>query len=98
MVPDMLHEFMAARRRSILERCASKIAESSAEAYDRQEELTSDLPAFLDELIGAFRREAGLPAHTPLPQASTSAVAHGRQRFELGFDLSSVVHDYGALC
>ena len=86
-----LHAFLEAHRLEILDRCIGKIMASSPAAADRVAELTNDLPACYDALIGALRRDQGLPAGGPPPD-------HGKQRFRLGFDVQATVHDFGALC
>lgn len=53
-------------------------------------ELVDYLPRFLDEIAGSLRRNS-------LPDRSETAADHGMQRLALGFNLDSVVREYGAL-
>jgi signal transduction histidine kinase len=53
-------------------------------------ELVDHLPDFLREVIDALRLEES-------PDTSPTAADHGEQRLALGFDLDSVVREYGAL-
>lgn len=96
--PTALHEFLAQHRYDILLRTARKIMASSAEASSRGSELTDGLPRYIDEIIGALRRSAGLPDESTLPHASKVAAQHGKMRFRFGFKVTDVVYDYGYIC
>jgi signal transduction histidine kinase len=91
----MLHELLTARRDEIVIRCEHKLRERHPERP--RDELLDSIPGFLDELIKAERRIAGLPEHTPLPDNSDHARAHGEQRFRSGYPISDVPLDFGAI-
>jgi signal transduction histidine kinase len=91
----MLHELLAANRDEIVRRCERKLRQRHP---DREpEELLDTIPAFLDELIKAERRMAGLPESTPLPDESEHARLHGKQRFHRGYAISELPHDFGTI-
>jgi signal transduction histidine kinase len=60
-------------------------------------ELVNHIPKFIDEIVTALRADAGLPLNGPMPEQSRNAAGHGAQRLRLGFNLDSVVREYGAL-
>jgi signal transduction histidine kinase len=57
-------------------------------------EIVDHVPLFLEELAGALRLAVAPPAET---RGTSTAAKHGDQRFRLGFDLDSVVREYGIL-
>jgi len=105
----MLHEFLAANRADLIERCRLKVIKRSApKATDA--ELTHGIPAFLNQLIKTLRVEqtsepmlsrkvsgpaGGGPA---VSEIGTTATLHGRELSLQGFTVEQVVHDYGDLC
>jgi signal transduction histidine kinase len=91
----MLHELLTENRDEIVLRCERKLRQRHP---DREpEELLDTIPEFLDELIKAELRIAGLPATTPLPDDSEHARAHGQQRFQRGYAISELPHDFGMI-
>jgi signal transduction histidine kinase len=91
----MLHELLSENRDEIVGRCARKL---HARHPDRPvEELLDTIPQFLDEIIKAERREAGLPEHTPLPDDPVYARAHGEQRFRRGYEPAVLPMDFGTI-
>ena len=92
----MLHDFLSRFREEILATTTARIA-CSAGARRSLEDLEDQLPAFYEVLIGAFRKDAGLPVKMPAALAETASL-HGEQRQRAGFAVSQVVHDYGSLC
>ena len=106
----MLHEFLAAHRAELIERCALKVSRRLVpEPTDA--ELEHGIPLFLDQLVKTLRLErvadrqrsleisgpAGSGA-LPASEIGTSAARHGRELYERGFTIDQVVHDYGDLC
>jgi signal transduction histidine kinase len=106
----MLHEFLAANRLELVERCRSKVAQRpSPKATD--EELEHGIPLFLDQLIKTLQveqtadpmqsRKVSGPAGggTPvLSEIGEAASRHGRELLESGFTVEQLVHDYGDVC
>lgn len=96
----MLHEFLTANRDELVRRCRAKVAKRPA-PLPTAIELEHGVPLFLDQLIGALRKELGPPpgnlSHEPIEIAAT-AERHGAEFFRKGFTVDQVVHDYGDLC
>src|SRR6185312_14117148 len=105
----MLHEFLAAHRADLIDRCRSKVARrrSLATAF----ELASSFRGLPDQLIKTLRveqtsepmrsRKVSGPSGggTPvLSEIGVAAARHGRELLEHGFSVDQVVHDYGDLC
>jgi signal transduction histidine kinase len=96
----MLHEFLTANRDELVRRCRIKVANRPAPAPTAIE-LEHGIPLFLDQLIGALRRELGAPMEgsSQLPkEIGATAGRHGHEFFRKGFTVDQVVHDYGDLC
>ncbi|HEY5948406.1 MAG TPA: HAMP domain-containing sensor histidine kinase [Kofleriaceae bacterium] len=91
----MLHELLSENREEIVWRCERKLRERHPDRP--RDELLDTIPAFLDELIKAERRIAGLPETTDLPYQSEHARAHGQQRFHRGYAISELPHDFGTI-
>ena len=106
----MLHEFLAAHRAELIDRCRSKVSQRPAPAATGAE-LAHGIPLFLDQLIKTLRMEqtsepmrsrkvsgpsgGGTPM---LSEVGVTAARHGRELLEHGFTIDQVVHDYGDLC
>ncbi|HEY3564299.1 MAG TPA: HAMP domain-containing sensor histidine kinase [Casimicrobiaceae bacterium] len=107
----MLHEFLAAHRVELIERCRSKVARRPAPKAS-QDELEHGIPLFLDQLIKTLRveqtaeplrsRKVSGPSGgggTPvMSEIGETAALHGRELLQRGFTVEQVVHDYGDLC
>ena len=84
-----LSELIAQRRDEIVERFVARTkAQSAAEALP-DDHVSNSLGEFLDELVAAVKREE--------PGRSASAIRHGEQRFNLGYEIGAVVREYGVL-
>lgn len=91
----MLHELLTENRNEIVLRCEQKLRRRHP---DREPaELLDTIPEFLDELIKAERRVAGLTEDTPLPDDSEQARLHGKQRFHRGYAISELPYDFGTI-
>jgi signal transduction histidine kinase len=105
-----LHEFLAANRAELIERCRVKVAQRRApKATDS--ELEHGIPQFLEQLIQTLlldqtedpvrirkvsgRAGGGKPV---LSEIGAAAARHGHELFQHGFTIDQVVHDYGDLC
>jgi signal transduction histidine kinase len=89
----MLHELLTRTRDEIVRRCAQRARIRHPEMS--AEELLSTIPAFLDELIKAERREAGFPDESRLPGKTEEARTLGEHRFRLGFRIRDLAADFG---
>ena len=92
----MLHEFLAANREPLIERCQARVAlRKGTPAAEAQ--LHFGIPLFLDQLIRTLKNE---PAALTSVNGEISKVAtlHGRELLLHGFNVEQVVHDYGDLC
>ncbi len=105
----MLHEFLAANRDELIERCNSKVA-GRPTPDNLGAKTEHGIPDFLDQLIRTLREEHaprvmpggdGAARDRPDPVASelgATAVRHGRELLQHGFVVGQVVHDYGDVC
>lgn len=88
-----LAEFIASERGSILERFVTRAREADAARSLSHTQLIDHLPSFFDELITALR--AGAMPEAVLFARSQNGEAHGAQRLLSGYDLESMVREYG---
>jgi signal transduction histidine kinase len=96
MLARMLHDFLSRCREQILATTMARIAAASGTRRPPGE-VEDYLPAFYEVLIGALRKDAGLPPGAPAAVAEAASL-HGEQRQRAGFAVTEVVHDYGSLC
>ncbi len=90
-----LYIFLSERRDQLIERFVSQLGRSSLPPGDLpRSELRDSLPKFFDEMTRELSVATGesLPNHH-LP----AAIEHGVDRWQQGFDLRSVVREYGIL-
>jgi signal transduction histidine kinase len=85
-----LPELLTVRRELIIQRWMDRVRGSIHPAAMPRLELVDHLPGFLDEVADALSRRSS-------PDTSVTAATHGLQRLALGFNLDSVVREYGAL-
>jgi len=88
----MLDDFIRTNRNEVIALTRSKVAERSA-PRPTQEELTSGIPMFLDQLVERLRGES--PSERNM---GASATAHGKEMMRQGFSVAQVVQDYGDVC
>lgn len=105
----MLHQFLAANRAELIERCLARGLRRSSPSGPRTT-LEFGIPVFLEHVIETLRMEdAGNPSHsnpgrvsptgTHVPTAlATSAAKNGHQLLRDGFAVDQVVYHYGDLC
>ncbi|HEX7221537.1 MAG TPA: hypothetical protein VF280_20225, partial [Burkholderiales bacterium] len=106
----MLHQFLAAHRDDLIDRCRLKVVQRRApKATDPGFEY--GIPHFLEQLERTLRVEQGaepalgLRVSGPsggegsiMSEIGASAARHGRELLQHGFTVDQVVHDYGDLC
>ena len=103
----MLHEFLAAHRSDLIERCRAKVAIRSG-SKEVETEAAYGVPRFIDQLIETLhaqpdRRQEVSGGGTAADRSVTSemgvvAARHGRELAGLGYSVEQVIHDYGDLC
>ena len=78
----VLHEFLSTNRAAIITRAREKVAARPAPRAT-EEELTSGIPLFLDQLTEVLR-----VSHVSSAAMADSATAHGRRLLSLGFTVA----------
>jgi signal transduction histidine kinase len=91
-----LREFIRTQREEILARARARVRGRNAPAA-AETDLTQALPSFLDQLGEALRKASASEGEDHAEITSTAS-AHGGQRFQQGLTVGQVVHDYGDLC
>ena len=85
-----LAELLSTHREHVLQRWTEKVRGTIHPAGMPRLELVDHLPGFLDEVARSLRLSES-------PEKSRIAAEHGVQRLGLGFNVDSVVREYGAL-
>ena len=106
----MMHEFLSAHRKELIDRCRAKVAKRAAPEAT-EEELDHGIAHFLDQLIATLKVEqTGETAKSRRisgpsgggekgsSEMGETATKHGRELLQHGFTVDQVVHDYGDLC
>jgi signal transduction histidine kinase len=86
-----LSTFLEARQKELVERWIAAVRREPTPEPVSRAALVNRLPAFIGELISALRTGAASFSR------GTTALSHGAQRFDLGFDVGAVVREYGIL-
>jgi hypothetical protein len=102
----MLHEFLTANRRDLLDRCSARVVHRLAPSPS-DADLKHGIPLYLDQLIEMLQAQED----TPDPKVSNasnegeagsgmgvSATRHGRELMRRGFTVEQVVRENGDLC
>src|SRR5512140_989059 len=92
-----LHELLTSRSEEVMQRWQRSVQGTLAPQSMPRVELRDHLPEFLQEIVGALRKDSGLDSAVPQAALVTTAEGHGEQRLRLGFSLDSVVREYGAM-
>lgn len=106
----LMHTFLAENRDELLARCKAKVSRRPHRSAT-DEQLSSGVPLFLEQLIRTLCLEAGNEAAIAvsvsgppggdamaLSEIGVAAAAHGKALLALGYTVDQVVHDYGDLC
>lgn len=106
----MMHEFLSANRKELIERCRAKAAQRAATGATEQD-LEHGIAHFLDQLIETLKVEqtaqplqsrrisgpsgGGKPGSSEMGKMATK---RGKELLQHGFSVDQVVHEYGDLC
>jgi hypothetical protein len=93
---DTLADVMEARQDVLFQRWLERVQRDHAPGPLSRPELADHIPEFLREVIAALHREEEGEA-PKTHRVGPLGWEHGEQRFHTGFDLPSVVREYGAL-
>jgi signal transduction histidine kinase len=94
---DMLHELLTALHEEVIQRWKERVESMLLPSPMSPLELVDEMPEFLGEVVRLLRTDAGLEPRDAASARTEIAASHGEQRLRLGFSLSSVVQEYGAL-
>jgi hypothetical protein len=89
-------DMMEAGSELIFERWLERVQRDHAPGQLSRPELADHIPDFLREVVAALRREEEGQA-PKTHRVGPLGWEHGEQRFRVGFDLNSMVREYGAL-
>ncbi len=89
-------DMMEAGSELIFERWLERVRRDHAPGELSRPELADHIPDFLREVVAALRREEEGQA-PKTHRVGPLGWEHGEQRFRVGFDLNSMVREYGAL-
>jgi hypothetical protein len=89
-------DMMEAGSEHIFERWLERVQQEHAPGPLSRPELADHIPDFLREVVAALRREEEGQA-PKTHRVGPLGWEHGEQRFRVGFDLSNMVREYGAL-
>jgi len=92
-----LADVLEARSAEIVQRFADRLYESIASTSLDRDAVIDSLNQFLGEVIRGIRADRQAGRIGAVSTDSATAREHGGQRFRLGFDMGSVVREYGAL-
>lgn len=95
----MLHEFLAAHRDELIQRCQQKLAARVPHGAHLQ----NWVPRFIDQLIEALQSELALcgTGTDPVaihPDIGMAAALYGKEMLAQGYAVHDVVHNYGDIC
>jgi len=92
----MLHEFIFARRESIIEQTRLRVQKRAWPSVS-PDELEYGVPLFLTQLSETLRLRS---TSAPFPDGDINATAahHGAEMLSRGFSVAQVVQDYGDIC
>lgn len=94
----MLHEFIAANRAELIDRCQRKSG-----AADLNFAAKNGVPLFLDQLVETLQaeRKSDVRSHQGIrsqPDIGRTATLRGAELLRRGYTVDEVVHEYGNVC
>jgi len=93
----MLADVLESRAEEIVQRFADRLYQIVASRALDRDDVIDSLRGFLHEVIQGIRADQQSGRVGTASADSPTARAHGQQRFALGFDVASIVREYGAL-
>jgi signal transduction histidine kinase len=101
----MLHHFLVANQKTLIDRCRTKVAARRA-PRPTPAELEYGIPLFLAQLTDMLAEKKTYPRNGTEEEfassgdqgLATAAGKHGEELLQHGFTIDQVVHDYGDLC
>jgi len=93
----MLADVLESRSNEIVQRFADRLYESIASEAMERDDVIDSLKQFLGEVVHGIRTDQQVGRIGAVSADSATAAEHGKQRYGLGFDVGSVVREYGAL-
>jgi signal transduction histidine kinase len=93
----ILAKVLETRAEDIAQRFADRLYQSIASTALDRDTVIDSLRDFLHEIVAGLRADETDGRVGAVRADSLTAREHGRQRFQLGFDVGSVIREYGAL-
>jgi signal transduction histidine kinase/CheY-like chemotaxis protein len=91
-------QFLAQHREPIVSRFAAEVARKDLPARALARSLLVDhIPKFIDEIVAELRRLYVVRVTNDAIDTSDAAREHGEQRWNLGYDLETLIREYGVL-
>src|SRR5688500_13491902 len=96
-IPD-LAELLREKRDAIVARFIVEVANRKLPPHGLSRPMLIDhIPRFLDEIIAELDRVAQVRISQEIRDTSETARQHGEQRWTLGYELESLIREYGVL-
>jgi signal transduction histidine kinase/ActR/RegA family two-component response regulator len=96
--PPNLARFLEEQRDAIVARFVDELRRKELAPVDASRPLLVDhVPTFLDAIVAELRPSHGMPPRGDALEVSPLARRHGEQRWALGYDLRTLVREYGVL-
>ncbi len=93
----ILASAIAAEKDNLIARWRRRVQGSIDPSSAPREELLDSLPDLLDEMVAQLRSAPEDPSDEMIARTRAIGVAHGTERFRIGFSLGSVIREFGAL-
>lgn len=95
MTTPPLHQFISDTRGEILALAVQKMKARSPEGTEG--ELAVEFDVVIEEIVGALRKDAGIPDPSPLPGKSAAASRVGGQRQSRGYAVEKIALHFGTI-
>ena len=97
MTAATLASAIAAAKESLISDWRRRVQGSIDPSASPREEILDSLPCLIDELVAQLRAGDGNPSDERIARSRAIGVAHGTERFRIGFSLGTVIREYGVL-